>query len=76
MRAGLTKSEKSPSADVALGLLVAVAFPIGAAVGFAGTAGFALFVGFFVLFLIWIFGSAAYLWRSAPKVPVGEPAPA
>lgn len=61
---------------IALGIFVLVGVPLVVLVGFASAAGFVLFLGFLTLVWIWTFGSAAFLWRSARKVPTGEPAPA
>ncbi len=36
---------------------------------------FAFFLVYLILFLVWIFGSSAFMWRSARKIAVAEPAP-
>lgn len=61
---------------IALGILILVGVPLVILVGFTSQAGFVFFLGFLILVWIWTFGSAAFLWRSAGKVGVGEPAPA
>ncbi len=61
---------------MALEVVVLIAVAISAFVSLTGTAGSVVFIAFSILLLVWIFGSAGFLWRSARMAAVGEPAPA
>ncbi len=59
----------------AFAILLPVAFVIFSFASAASAVSFVIFLAFIVLLLLWIFGTGAFLLRSARKVAVGEPTP-